>query len=160
MPLALSLVLAGAVTLSKTGTLVSDPVNGALAPKAIPSAVVEYEITVRNASTSPLDSGALTITDPVPPRTKLCLADLGGRGSGPVASSQGFPASGLSTVFTSLDSTTDDLLFSSDNGFSYGYTPQPDSSGCDGAVTHLKIRTRGVGAVGGVYRVRFRVAVR
>jgi uncharacterized repeat protein (TIGR01451 family) len=50
--------VAGAlVTVAKTSRVVSDPVNGATDPKAIPGATVEYCITVANAS------GAATATD-------------------------------------------------------------------------------------------------
>lgn len=50
--------VAGAViTLAKSSTVVSDPVNGTTNPKAIPGATVEYCITVANAS------GAATATD-------------------------------------------------------------------------------------------------
>ena len=158
MPLIAALFL-GAVTLTKTEALISDPINGIVSPKAIPSAVVEYVVTVKNSSGAVVDSGALVITDPIPPTTKLYVGDLGG-GAGPVATSQGLPLSGLSTVFTSLSSNADDVQFSADNGLSYAYTPQPDASGYDPAVTNLRVKTRGAGLIGGVYKVRFRVAVR
>ena len=48
---------AAALTVAKTSTVVSDPVNGTVDPKAIPGAVVEYCIVVSNAS------GAATATN-------------------------------------------------------------------------------------------------
>lgn len=49
-------VAAAAVTVSKTSSIISDPVNGATNPKAIPGAIIEYCITVANGS------GAATAT--------------------------------------------------------------------------------------------------
>ncbi|QIQ86333.1 hypothetical protein [Erythrobacter sp.] len=50
--------VAGAlVTVAKSSTVVSDPVNGTTNPKAIPGATIEYCITVANAA------GAATATD-------------------------------------------------------------------------------------------------
>jgi len=55
------------VTIAKTETLISDPVNGA-APNArhIPGAIVEYEITVTNDAGSALSATTLTISDVLP----------------------------------------------------------------------------------------------
>lgn len=51
-------VVAGAeVTVTKSSSVISDPVNGTTNPKAIPGAVIEYCIAVENAS------GAATATD-------------------------------------------------------------------------------------------------
>jgi len=61
-------IVSGAdVTITKTETLISDPVNG-VSPNArhIPGAVVEYVVTVTNAATSALAATALTISDVVP----------------------------------------------------------------------------------------------
>ncbi|MCR2832948.1 hypothetical protein [Parerythrobacter lacustris] len=53
-----SYVVAGAVvTVSKTSSIIEDPVNGTTNPKAIPGATIQYCITVSNAS------GAATATD-------------------------------------------------------------------------------------------------
>jgi len=43
-------VTAADLTVTKTSTIISDPVNGASDPKAIPGAVIEYCITVANAA--------------------------------------------------------------------------------------------------------------
>lgn len=43
-------VSAAAVTVSKTSTVIADPVNGTTNPKAVPGAIVEYCIVVSNAS--------------------------------------------------------------------------------------------------------------
>lgn len=55
------------VTITKTETLISDPVNGA-APNArhIPGAIVEYVVTVTNDAASALSATTLTISDVLP----------------------------------------------------------------------------------------------
>ncbi len=62
------IVASADVTISKTETLISDPINGA-APNArrIPGAVVEYVITVSNGALSALSATTLTISDVIPP---------------------------------------------------------------------------------------------
>ena len=147
------------VSVSKTASVVSDPLNGALAPKAIPGAAVDYTITVSNTSNRVLDDGTLAVADPVPLKTKLYVKDLGLAGSGPVAFSQAL-FSGLSLGFASLASTTDDVSFSKDGGATYTYVPTPDADGCDALVTHVRARPRGALSTTGAFNVRFRVVVR
>ena len=50
------------LTVVKTSTVVSDPSNGTNSPKRIPGAIVQYKITVENASTS-TDATGVVITD-------------------------------------------------------------------------------------------------
>lgn len=147
------------VSVSKTAAVVSDPLNGALTPKAIPGAAVDYTITVNNTSNRALDDGTIALADPVPARTKLYVKNLGLAGSGPVAFGQAL-LTGLSLTFSGLGSTTDDVAFSKDGGVTYGYVPVPDEDGCDPLVTHLRVRPRGTMAIAGVFNVRFRVVVR
>ena len=55
-------VSAAALSVVKTSRLISDPINGATNPKAIPGAVVEYCIAVSNAAGSATATG-VTVTD-------------------------------------------------------------------------------------------------
>jgi uncharacterized repeat protein (TIGR01451 family) len=56
--------VAGAlVTVAKTSRIVSDPVNGATNPKAIPGATVEYCITVSNATGAALATNVNVVDD-------------------------------------------------------------------------------------------------
>ncbi len=57
------LVQSADVTIAKTETLISDPINAGVNPRHIPGAVVEYVVTVTNAATSSLSATALTIND-------------------------------------------------------------------------------------------------
>jgi hypothetical protein len=147
------------VSVSKTAAVVSDPLNGALTPKAIPGAAVDYTITVGNTSNRALDDGTIAVADLVPVKTKLYVKDLGLTGSGPVAFNQAL-LSGLTFTFTNLASTTDDVSFSKDGGATYTYIPTPDADGCDALVTHVKVRPHGSLATTGSFSVRFRVVVR
>lgn len=147
------------VSVAKTAAVVSDPLNGVLTPKAIPGAAVDYTITVSNTSNRALDDGTIAVADLVPVKTKLYVKDLGLSGSGPAAFAQGL-LSGLSFTYSGLASTTDDVAFSKDGGLTYTYVPVPDADGCDGLVTHLRVRPRGALSTIGVFTVRFRVLVR
>ena len=58
-------VSAADITVAKASTLISDPVNGTTNPKAIPGAVVEYCITVSNASGS-ATATSVNVSDVLP----------------------------------------------------------------------------------------------
>lgn len=58
-------VLAAALTVTKTSTIINDPVNGTTAPKFIPGATVEYCVKVSNAAGSATATG-VTISDTLP----------------------------------------------------------------------------------------------
>ncbi len=58
-------VSAATLSVSKTSRVISDPVNAATNPKAIPGAIIEYCVVVGNASGSATATN-VTITDPVP----------------------------------------------------------------------------------------------
>lgn len=58
-------VQAAALSVVKTSTLISDPLNGTTNPKAIPGATIEYCIAVSNAAGS-ATATSVAITDPVP----------------------------------------------------------------------------------------------
>jgi hypothetical protein len=54
------------LTVLKFSTLISDPVNGTVNPKAIPGAVVSYSILVSNSGTSTVNAATIFIRDPLP----------------------------------------------------------------------------------------------
>lgn len=58
-------VSAPVLTVTKTSTLISDPVSGTTNPKAIPGAVLEYCISVANAAGAATATG-LSLSDPLP----------------------------------------------------------------------------------------------
>jgi uncharacterized repeat protein (TIGR01451 family) len=148
------------LTVVKTSTVVSDPVNGTVAPKAIPGAVVEYRIILANPAPNAVDSGTLFVTDPLPSPLVLRVADLGGAGSGPVAFVDGSPSSGLAYTFSSLAATSDDLEFSNDGGATWTYVPMPDAGGYDAAVNAIRVNPKGAFQPGGAqFQLRFRARI-
>jgi uncharacterized repeat protein (TIGR01451 family) len=95
---------------TKTATLISDPVNGGLAPKAIPGAVMEYCIAVKNIGAQTITGVA--VTDNVPANTNyvpgstyvggsvalgVCLAD-----GTPVADASAYNGTAVTTTMPSL----------------------------------------------------------
>jgi uncharacterized repeat protein (TIGR01451 family) len=133
-----------ALTVVKLSTTVSDPVNVTTNPKAIPGAIVEYQIIVTNPAANPIDGNTVFITDQVPAHMDLRVADIGAAGSGPVQYVNGSPASGLTYTFTALGNAGDDIAFSNDGGATWGYTPSLGADGVDPAVTHVRINPKGV----------------
>ena len=130
-------------TAVSSSSVVSDPFNGTVTAKRIPGAILARSLVVTNSSSGSSDANSVAIVARVPSRTRLFVRDLGATGSGPVSFTQGSPSSQLSYAYSSLASTTDDLAFSNDGGVSFGYTPVPDATGYDAAVTHLRIAPKG-----------------
>jgi uncharacterized repeat protein (TIGR01451 family) len=54
------------VSVTKTETVVSDPINGAVNPKHIPGAIVQYQVTVTNAAASAVPATTISVTDVMP----------------------------------------------------------------------------------------------
>jgi len=132
------------LTVVKTSAVISDPVNGSTNPKRLPGAFVDYSVQVTNTGLGAVDTDTTDLIDAIPAGVDLYVGDLGGAGSGPVVFVDGSPISGLSYTFISLASVTDDVSFSNNGGATYIYVPTPDAFGVDSAVTHLRIRPKGV----------------
>ena len=143
----LTIVLVPDPLLLKASTAYSDPVNAVAADaKRIPGALLTYAITITNDGGGTIDDDTTVITDPIPAGTALFVGDIGGAPSGPVSQTAGTPTCNLSTTFTALASTADDVEFSKSNGATWDAPsdiPVPDANGVDGAVTHLRIRPHG-----------------
>ena len=155
---------APAITLQKTLTTISDPVNGTNNPKAIPGALAEYTLTASNSGNSATDNNTITVSDAIPANTALYVNDISGAGTGPIRFVDGSPPSGLSYTFTNLASTTDNVKFSNDGGTSYNYTPSPDVDGVDTNVTNVSITPQGQflassGSGNPSFQIKFRVKV-
>lgn len=136
------------LTIVKSMTLVSDPVNGTSNPKLIPGAIVDYNITVTNAGTGPVDLSTVVITDPIPANLATFV------GASAVTFINGTPSSGLSFAYPTNVTWTR----------TGGLPLVPDGSGYDGAVTNVRIAPTGVMAAataGGqpTFTVRFRARI-
>jgi uncharacterized repeat protein (TIGR01451 family) len=148
----------------KSVLTVSDPVNGAANPRAIPGAVVEYTVIVTNQGAGASDANSIQLSDPIPVNADLVVTDLAGPGSGPVAFTQGSPTSALTYSYVSLANLGDSLEFSNNGGATWTYLPTADGNGTDAAVTHLRISPTGAfaaktGLTGPSFSLRFRIRV-
>ena len=154
----IDIVLPPELVVAKEVVTVADPYNVTNTPKAIPGAEILYTVTVTNQGAGTVDNDTFRVMDDVPADACMLVQDAAGPGSGPVLFQDGVPSSGLSYSFVSLGSTTDDLEFSDDGGLSFNYTPTPNASGCDTAVTHIQINPTGTFAAdtgGGSPQARF-----
>jgi len=152
------------INLSKSSSVISDPVNNTTNPKAIPGAFVEYVLQAKNEGDGAADNNSIQLTDAIPSNTALYVNDISGAGTGPIRFVDGSPSSGLSYNFSSLSSTTDHLSFSNDNGASYNYSPSADADGVDSSVTNIKMNTNGAfnaktGTTAPNFKFLFRVRV-
>ncbi len=153
------------LTFLKTVAVYSDPVNGVTNPKFIPGALAVYTLTVTNSGTGPVDNNSLAITDPLPANTALFVNDLGVAGSGPVSFAQGATSSTLTYTFTALNSPTDDVDFSIDNGATWTAIPAAGADGCDPAINRIRINPKGTfvgnpAAPSPSFSLNFRVCVK
>lgn len=131
------------LSVSKINFTISDPVNGAINPKAIPGAIKEYTISTTNTGWGVVDLDLTIINDQIPANTSLYVDDINGVGSGPVIFIDGAVSSNLSYSFIALNSVMDDVSFSCDGGFTFTCFPTPDANGVDSSVTDIRINPKG-----------------
>jgi len=74
--------------IEKSSMVISDPVNGTSNPKAIPGAIVDYAITIRNVGRRSVDSSSIVIIDDMPPNMAFATGS-------PITFTNGSPGSGL-----------------------------------------------------------------
>jgi hypothetical protein len=146
------------LSITKTSSAVSDPVNGTTLPKYIPGAVVEYLLSIANPGAYTVTLDTLQLVDITPTNLELAIASIG---PGPAIFTQGTPTSALTYTFTSLSSTTDDLEFSYDGATTWSSSPSAAAiaSGYDAGITHVRFRPKGTMAAGSsfTFRLRYRV---
>lgn len=131
------------LSVTKTLSVVRDPINITTNPKAIPGSEVRYSILVNNQGAGTVDDDTIVVSDTLPANTCAVVLDAAGPGSGPVEFVDGTPSSDLSYSFISLASTTDDLAFSNDGGFTFDYVPVANAVGCDPTITNIQITPKG-----------------
>ena len=147
-----------ALKVAKTSEVLSDPISAAVNPKRIPGAVVRYSVNVTNTGPGTVDASTLAISDPVPVGTDLYVGNV----SGPAVDFiDGAVVSGLAFSLAANVSYSNQP----GGGAPYTYTPLPDATGFDSAVTGLRIAPTGimnsaVGASTPSFTVRFRTRVR
>jgi uncharacterized repeat protein (TIGR01451 family) len=67
-------IQSAALSVTKTAAVVSDPINLASNPKAIPGATIEYTIAVNNSGTQ--DATTVTLSDPIPANTTYVAGSI------------------------------------------------------------------------------------
>ena len=152
-----SSAMAAPVTMTKTASTKSDPLNNLL-PRAIPGAIIEYKVALAGATTSSI---SLEFMDKVPANTSFCLSGFDLSGAPVVFIDTSFLlSSGLSFPFSSVTSPSDNLDFSKDNGVTWNYQPTSDANGCDDLVTNIRVRFNGTFGAGKTAQLQFRVRLR
>jgi uncharacterized repeat protein (TIGR01451 family) len=143
------------LTILKTSTVLSDPVNNTTNPKRIPLAVVRYDVTVTNSGPGTVDAGTLVITDPVPADASMYVSTASGN---PVVFLNGATASGLTYTYATHVSYS-----STGVAGPWGYTPVPDVNGFDPLVRAVRVSPAGVmsaaGAGNPAFTIQFRVRI-
>jgi uncharacterized repeat protein (TIGR01451 family) len=153
------------ISIVKTVSTISNPVEGSNNAKAIPGAIMAYEITVTNTGTGPADADSVIITDPLPANLRLVL-------NAPVAPVEFDPGtSTLSLTPTDVGNNGtppyNDIALSYDGGSTYMSLGQIAVSG-DGIdattprIDFIRINPKGIfpGASGGTpssFTLRFKV---
>jgi len=127
----------------KVSTILSDPVNGTTNPKAIPGAIIQYDVTLSNSGTAAIDADTMVIEDMLPAE----LAPYVATGSGaPVTMTDLTAPSGLTFAYASHVQWSDQV----DGGPPYSHTPAPDADGYDAAATGIRIAPVGSFSAGSV----------
>lgn len=150
----ISVLSAPSIMLLKTVQTISDPVNGVSNPKAIPGAVVQYNIIATNSGAGSADVDSMVVIDPLPVETKLYANNIGG--PGPVLFIQGATSSTL--TFNSAV----DVSYSDDSGGTWTATPSADADGCDtSGITDIRVNPKGA-FVGGnsSFQISFRACIK
>lgn len=102
-------VQAASIAVKKEVAVISDPINGATNPKAIPGAILRYTITVTNSGASAASN--VVLTDPIPTFTDFMVG----------------------TVVTGGTVAYDDVITD------FAYSPSADGDGKDADVTHIRV---------------------
>lgn len=150
--------IAAPVTMTKTASTKSDPLNNGLQPRAIPGAIVEYRIAINGATTA---ATGIEFTDVIPITTSFCLSGFDLSGAPMVFTDTSFLfSSGLSFPYTSVTNAADNLDFSKDFGATWTYQPTADADGCDNLITNVRVRLNGTFGANKTVQLQFRVKVR
>jgi uncharacterized repeat protein (TIGR01451 family) len=146
-------VLRPLLTILKSSTVLSDPVNDTANPKRIPQAVVRYDVSVTNSGPGVVDAGTLVLTDPIPANASMYVATASGN---PVVFINGITASGLTYNYPANVSYS-----SAGVGGPWGYVPAPDANGFDPLVRAVRVSPSGaMSAAAGANTPSFTIQLR
>ncbi len=114
---------------------ISDPINMGTDPKAIPSAIVNFTLSVENVGSLSPDSDSLTVVESVPDELSLCVTSACLAAGPVVLDATGSPVPPGVTIGA--------IEYSDDGGATWGYSPSPDADGFDGSVDAVRITLSG-----------------
>ena len=114
---------------------ISDPINMGTDPKAIPSAVVNFTLSVENTGSLSPDTDSLTVVDTVPAELSLCVTAACLSGGPVILDATGSPVPPGVTIGA--------VEYSDDGGSTWSYSPSPDGDGFDGNVDAVRITLSG-----------------
>jgi len=152
-----TLTVSGAsLSVSKSVQTQSDPVNGTSNPYNLPGAQLRYSIRVTNNGLGSTDADTVSLSDPIPANTQLCVATVGSC----IAPSftDGTTGSGLTPAafeysFVSGATACDDASF-------VGIAPTADANGYDAGVTCLRQQPTGsMNGSGGFFDIQIIVGI-
>lgn len=137
------------ISITKSVTVFSDPIHGPNSntsfPKALPGAILTYTIKAENTGLGVAENNSIWISDAIPDKTYMLVKDFNDiSGQGPLIEQPANPTSGLSYQFITLDSNSDDIEFSDNNGIDFNYSPTADSEGIDQNITHFRVNPNGI----------------
>lgn len=121
------------LTLQKTSSVVSDPVNSAINPLAVPGAVVRYTVQVSNTGPSPVDNNSVVIVDALPPQLEVGTDVSAAFSQGAISSNLAFTPS---TDLRYSNAATPPSTFGA-----CGYSP---SASYDPAVRYVCMNPKGI----------------
>ena len=138
------------IAISKSVSVINDPINGTTNPKAIPGAELQYSINAINTGRGRSDAGTIILQDQIPANSELYIGNLTctnrgpGTGLGPVCFNDGNNPneSGLTYNFVALNSSSDHISFSQD-GTDFNYEPVDGGDGYDSTVRYIRITPTG-----------------
>jgi uncharacterized repeat protein (TIGR01451 family) len=137
------------INVVKSVDVFSDPIHGENTTnnyaKALPGSILTYTISAENTGPGITVDDTIIITDGFPDKTHMLVKDFDDiSGQGPIFEVLSAQSSGLTYTFSALNSNSDDLEFSNNDGASFTYSPIPDSDGIDKNITHFRINPKGV----------------
>jgi hypothetical protein len=147
-------------TMAMSTTTIWDPVNGSTYPKAIPGSRGSVSVSFTNPDIVPLDGGPVEFVVPTPEGSAIALGSGDGWTGAAITLMEGSPASAMSLRYTDASDAGDDVDFSADNGQTWTYLPGSGNSASERAVTHVRVRARGIMAKTSSFAIRISYRVR
>lgn len=156
--------LADPLTITKSVTIVSDPIGNAV-PRSVPGAVADNRTLATNPAANlvkPVRNVVLTET--LPADVMLRVTDLSGAGKGPVEFvdgsllGTGLAASGLTYSYSASSPANDGLEFW--NGTNWSYQPVADANGYDANVRAIRVTLGANFAPATSFQLRYRTRIR